>query len=106
MNKKLPPKRMQVPLEVSVASALNDADKALAVLFTMLKKAAPAGAEVADEIRANVRRAQKDFRVLAQELIRSRSRPIAPPACDCERDRVRWNTASGHSPQCNLAKAT
>lgn len=66
-----------IPPEVSVASALADADKALAVLFTMLQKAAPQGAVVADEVRANVRRAQKDFRVLVQELIRLRSRPIS-----------------------------
>jgi hypothetical protein len=46
------------PLEVSIACALNDADKALAVLFTMLQKAAPQGASVADEIRGNVRHAQ------------------------------------------------
>jgi hypothetical protein len=26
--------------------------------------------------------------------------------CDCGRDRVRWNTVSGHSPQCNLSRAT
>lgn len=27
------------------------------------------------------------------------------PMCDCGRDRVRWNTVSGHSPQCNFARA-
>jgi hypothetical protein len=24
--------------------------------------------------------------------------------CECPMDRVRWNTANGHSPQCNLAR--
>ena len=67
-------KATPLPLEVSIACALNDADKALAVLFTMLQKAAPAGAEVADEVRANVRRAQKDFGVLVRELIRRRTK--------------------------------
>jgi DnaJ-class molecular chaperone len=27
-----------------------------------------------------------------------------PGPCHCGRDRVRWNTANGHSPQCNLAR--
>jgi hypothetical protein len=78
-TQKLPPKRMATPREVSVACALADADKALAVLFTMLQKVAPQGAVVADEVRANVRRAQKDFRGLVEELIRCRSRPIGLP---------------------------
>jgi hypothetical protein len=26
-------------------------------------------------------------------------------ACDCGRDHVRWNTVSGHSPDCNLSRS-
>ena len=62
-------KRRPIPPEVSIAVALSDAEKALSVLFTMLRKVAPQGAEVADEVRAHVRRAQKDFKQLVSERL-------------------------------------
>jgi hypothetical protein len=71
-----------IPMEVRIASALNDADKALAVLFTMLQKAAPQGAMVADEIRGNVRRAQFDLKALVNLRCTSYGDdPDAPGCC-------------------------
>jgi hypothetical protein len=75
-------KKIPIPPEVSIASALNDAEKALAVLFTMLKKAAPQGAMVADEIRANVIAAQKQLKTLVLSRCNSFSDdPDAPGNC-------------------------
>jgi hypothetical protein len=71
-----------MPPEVSISCALSDADKALAVLFTMLQKAAPQGAMVADEVRANVKRAQKDLKALvARRCTSFGDDPDAPGNC-------------------------
>jgi hypothetical protein len=69
--------------EVSIACALNDADKALAVLFTMLQKAAPQGAMVADEVRGSVKRAQKDLKALVAKRCTSFSDDQDAPGNCC-----------------------
>jgi hypothetical protein len=75
-------KKPPIPIEVSIACALSDADKALAVLFTMLQKAAPQGAVVADEVRASVKRAQKDLTTMVRARCASfGDDPDAPGCC-------------------------
>ena len=60
-----------------VAQTLEDADNALAVLFTMLaKEKLRQGATVADEIRANVKTARKEV----AHLLRATAPPPAPLA--------------------------